>query len=75
MVSLKSVILGLDWQSQAAATLGMGLGMVRPRQRARKAVFGTWKSTDDPNHGRTGACNVAANAQTWTNIGGFHGWN
>jgi hypothetical protein len=32
------------------------------------AVFGTWKSTDDPNHGATGACNVSGGAQTWTNI-------
>jgi hypothetical protein len=51
-------------------------GWYDPGNVRAKAVFGTWKSTDDPNHGATGACNVAANAQTWTNIGGFPtGWN
>ena len=46
-------------------------GWYDPGNVRAKAVFGTWKSTDDPNHGATSACNVAANAQTWTNIGGF----
>jgi hypothetical protein len=40
------------------------------------AVLGTWKSTDDPNHGATGACNVGAGAQTWTNVGAYPtGWS
>lgn len=39
------------------------------------AVFGVWKSSDDPNHGATGSCNVSAGAQTWTNVGGYPtGW-
>lgn len=38
------------------------------------AVLGTWKSTNDPNHGATGACDVSA-TQTWTNHGAYPvGW-
>lgn len=31
------------------------------------AVFGIWESTNDPNNGATGTCNVSS--QTWANIG------
>ena len=50
-------------------------GWYDPGNVRASAVFGTWKSTDDPNHGATSACDVSAGAQTWTNLGGYPtGW-
>jgi len=51
-------------------------GWYDPGNVQANAVFSTWVSTDDPNHGATGSCNVASNAQTWRDIGGYPtGWN
>ena len=48
------------------------VGWYSPTDRQSDAVYGIWRSTDDLNHGATGAC---AAGNSWTSLGDYPtGW-